>query len=114
MRVRFCPALCREKASLPFFFFFSFWIAVDVDPAQEARTARKSRVAKNERQRLQNLARAQAQQTEREQRKNDVDRTLASTRISTASMGKFDRKLEGDAKMRGVKRKVREWVTITL
>ena len=52
------------------------------------------------------MARAQAAQTEREQRKGEIDRTLASTRISTASMGKFDKKLEGDKKMRGVKRKV--------
>ncbi|KAG6329115.1 hypothetical protein ID866_9975 [Astraeus odoratus] len=78
---------------------------VDFDPVQAAREERKSRVAKNERQRLQNLARAQAAQNEREQRKVDIDKTLAATRTSTASMGKFDRKLEGDKKLRGVKRK---------
>lgn len=81
--------------------------AMDVDPAQDARTARKARVAKNERQRLQNIARAQAAHEARQQRHVDIDRTLASTRISTASMGKFDKTLEGDKKMRGVKRKVR-------
>ncbi|KAG8219020.1 ribosome biogenesis regulatory protein-domain-containing protein [Butyriboletus roseoflavus] len=79
--------------------------AVDFDPVQDARNARKARVAKNERQRLQNIARAQTAREERDQRKVDIDRTLASTRTSTASMGKFDRKLEGDRKMRGVKRK---------
>jgi len=81
---------------------------VDHDPAQEARTARKARVAKNERQRLQNLAQAEQAQVareERQQRQTDIDHTLATTRISTASMGKFDKKLEGDKKMRGVKRK---------
>lgn len=78
---------------------------VDFDPAQEARNERKSRVAKNERQRLQNLARAQAAQSEREQRKEELEKTLAATRTSTASMGKFDKKLEGDKKIRGVKRK---------
>lgn len=78
---------------------------VDFDPVQAARDERKSRVAKNERQRLQNLARAQAAQGEREQRKIELEKTLAATRTSTASMGKFDRKLEGDKKMRGMKRK---------
>ncbi|KAG9317835.1 ribosome biogenesis regulatory protein-domain-containing protein [Chiua virens] len=78
---------------------------VDLDPAQDARNARKARVAKNERQRLQNIARGEAAREDREQRKVDIDRTLASTRISTASMGKFDKKLEGDKKMRGLKRK---------
>ncbi|KAI6042803.1 ribosome biogenesis regulatory protein-domain-containing protein [Pisolithus marmoratus] len=78
---------------------------VDFDPVQAARNERKSRVAKNERQRLQNLARAQAAQSEKEKRKAELDQTLAATRTSTASMGKFDKKLEGDKKMRGVKRK---------
>ncbi|KAF8138940.1 ribosome biogenesis regulatory protein-domain-containing protein [Boletus edulis] len=82
--------------------------AVDDDPSQQAKTARKARVAKNERQRLQNLALAEEAQATREartQRHADIDRTLASTRISTGSMGKFDKQLEGDKKMRGVKRK---------
>ncbi|KAI9574256.1 ribosome biogenesis regulatory protein-domain-containing protein, partial [Boletus coccyginus] len=78
---------------------------VDFDPVQDARNARKARVAKNERQKLQNEARAQAARETREQRQVDIDRTLASTRVSTASMGKFDKRLEGDKKMRGVKRK---------
>jgi len=80
--------------------------AVDFDPVQDAKNARKARVAKNERQKLQNEARAQAARETREQRQVDIDRTLASTRVSTASMGKFDKRLEGDKKMRGVKRKV--------
>lgn len=63
-------------------------------------------MAKNERQRLQNVARAQATGGEREERKKDIEKTLASTRISTASMGKFDRRLEGEKKLGGVKRKV--------
>jgi regulator of ribosome biosynthesis len=79
---------------------------VDHDPAKVARDARKARVAKNERQQLQNLARAQSSTTKTlDERKSDIDRTLASTRISTASMGKFDKKLEGEKKIRGVKRK---------
>lgn len=69
-------------------------------------------MAKNEHQRMQNLARSQQGQGQsvRTQtqtgRKREIERTLATTRASTASMGKFDRVLEGDKKPRGVKRKV--------
>ncbi|KAF7363774.1 Ribosome biogenesis regulatory protein [Mycena sanguinolenta] len=75
---------------------------VDFDPRKVARDERKARVAKNEKQRLANAARAQGP---REARKQEIDQTLATTRISTASMGKFDKKLEGEKKARGVKRK---------
>ncbi|KAG2135750.1 ribosome biogenesis regulatory protein-domain-containing protein [Suillus bovinus] len=78
---------------------------VDHDPVKAARDARTSRVAKNERQRLQNISRAQTSSTDREERKTDIERTLATTRISTASMGRFDKKLDGEKKLRGVKRK---------
>ena len=72
-------------------------------------------MAKNERQHAQNLARAEKEQGTgsssglqiQAQRKREIDRTLATTRTSTASMGKFDRKLEGEKKLKGVKRKVR-------
>lgn len=74
------------------------------DPVKVARDERKARVAKNEKQRLGNVARAAP--SERDQRKKEIDTTLASTRISTASMGKFDKKLDGEKKLRGVKRKV--------
>jgi len=75
----------------------------DYDPVKVARDERKARVAKNEKQRLGNQARAAP--SERDQRKKEIDTTLATTRISTASMGKFDKKLEGEKKLRGVKRK---------
>lgn len=68
-----------------------------------ARDERKTRVAKNEKQRLGNLARGPS---DRDHRKHEIDKTLATTRISTASVGKFDKKLEGEKKLRGVKRKV--------
>jgi regulator of ribosome biosynthesis len=84
----------------------SLFADVEFDPSKQARDERKSRVAKNERQRTQNLARAQAAVPEREQRKSEIERTLATTRASTASMGKFDKKLEGEKKLRGIKRKV--------
>lgn len=80
--------------------------AVDHDPVKAARDVRTSRVAKNERQRLQNHARAQTATSGRDERKKDIEKTLATTRISTASMGRFDKKLDGEKKLRGVKRKV--------
>ncbi|KAF7311413.1 Ribosome biogenesis regulatory protein [Mycena kentingensis (nom. inval.)] len=75
---------------------------VDFDPRKAARDERKSRVAKNEKQRLVNLSRAQGTSNPR---KGEIEKTLASSRISTASMGKFDKKLDGEKKLRGVKRK---------
>lgn len=76
-------------------------------------------MAKNEQQHLKNLARSQRGQASTaaatttkapgalSERKGDTERTLAMTRGSTASMGKFDRMLEGEKKPRGVKRKVK-------
>ncbi|KAH9004685.1 ribosome biogenesis regulatory protein-domain-containing protein [Lactarius hatsudake] len=83
----------------------------DHDPSKEARVALKERTAKNERQHLQNVARAQQGRATgmatgtQVDRKRDINRTLATTRTSTASMGKFDRVLDGEKKLRGVKRK---------
>ncbi|KAK1223339.1 Rhodanese- sulfurtransferase [Marasmius sp. AFHP31] len=77
----------------------------DHDPRKAARDARKARVAKNEKQRLGNVARAEQAAEARVARKNEIDRNLAQSRISTASMGKFDKKLEGEKKLRGIKRK---------
>ncbi|KAG9128272.1 Rhodanese- sulfurtransferase [Ceratobasidium sp. 392] len=77
----------------------------DHDPALEARKERKARVVKNEKQRERNLSNATAgNQREREESKAKLSRTLAITRSSTASMGRFDKKLDGDTKLRGVKR----------
>lgn len=78
---------------------------IDHDPGKEARQERKARIAKNEKQRDQNLARAAAQTNTREARKRDIERGLAQARISTASMGRFDKQLEGEKKPRGIKRK---------
>ena len=71
-------------------------------------------MAKNEQQRLKNLARSQHGQATTtkapgtlSERKGEIERTLAMTRGSTASMGKFDRMLEGEKNPRGVKRKVK-------
>ena len=64
------------------------YVSVDVDanPEQDVRTARKARVAKNERQRLQNAAKAAEAAAGKEARKAELDRTLATTRASTASI----------------------------
>ncbi|KZW04373.1 RRS1-domain-containing protein [Exidia glandulosa HHB12029] len=75
----------------------------DFDPAKESRDKRKERVAKNDKQRDQNLARAQG--TSLSEKKKEIERASAMARVSTASMGKFDKKLEGESKIRGQKRK---------
>nr|VWP01800.1 AHL receptor (Quorum sensing LuxR family sensor regulator) [Ganoderma boninense] len=77
---------------------------VDFDPAKASRDERKARVAKNEKQHQANLAR-QGASSGPSDRKREIDRTLAVTRTSTASLGKFDRKLEGEKPLKGVKRK---------
>ena len=84
---------------------------IDHDPSKIARKERKTRVAKNERQMAQNVARAQGESatsgpSTAEQRKNEINRTLATSRVSTASMGRFDKVLEGEKKSKGLKRKV--------
>jgi regulator of ribosome biosynthesis len=61
-------------------------------------------VAKNEKKRLQNLSHSAGPSST--DRKKEIERTLATTRVSTASIGKFDRQLEGEKKPRGLKRKV--------
>lgn len=80
---------------------------IDFDPAKKARDERKARVAKNEKQHEKNLMRAQGSSSAAptDARKREIDRTLATTRVSTASMGRFDKKLEGEKKLKGVKRK---------
>ncbi|PVF96459.1 RRS1-domain-containing protein [Serendipita vermifera] len=77
----------------------------DYDPIKEARDKRKAKVAKNEKQRQANLARSMGAGTTKEERKDQLRAQTLQSKMSTASMGKFDRKLEGDPKVRGVKRK---------
>lgn len=57
--------------------------ADDYNPASAAKAARKQRVVKNEAQRQANLARA-----ERSKRKTILEKTLLTTKASTASMGR--------------------------
>ena len=104
-------------------------VDADHDPIATARKERKDRIDKNKRQNLRNTAEAlaanptsttsasttrpgvstlsQAQKkTLREARKDELDRSMALSRTATASMGKFDKKIEGEPKIKGVKRKV--------
>jgi len=76
---------------------------VDYDPRKVARDARKERTSKNEKKHQQNIARAAG--NPRQERKQEIEKTLATTKISTASMGRFDKRLDGEKKTRGVKRK---------
>jgi hypothetical protein len=80
---------------------------VDHDPRKVAREARTRRISENEKKRQQNIARAGP----RQERKMEIEKTLATTKISTASMGKFDKRLDGEKKIRGVKRKVERHFT---
>ena len=63
------------------------------------------RISANEKKRQQDIARAGA--SPRQERKMEIEKTLATTKISTATVGKFDKRLDGEKKIRGVKRKVR-------
>ena len=64
--------------------------ANDYDPFKEARDERKARTAKNEKQRLANAARAQGTSAAapNDEKKMQLNRQVAQTRASTASMGK--------------------------
>lgn len=109
------------------------WIRVvkpgkeDEDPILVARNERKDRIAKNKRQQERNAADATAQlavgaskaprepvstlsqaqkKSLRDARKQELERSLLVSKAATASMGKFDDKIEGEPKVKGVKRKV--------
>lgn len=101
---------------------------VNADPRHAARAERKARVAKNERQHARNVAdaanakanpvsalgretgaNATASQGDkakaRAQRKAELERSMLVSKTSTASLGKFDKKIEGEPRARGLKRK---------
>ena len=87
-------------------------IYVDHDPRKVARDVRRKRTSENEKKRQQNIPRA-AGIPRQERKKMEIEKTLATTKISTASMGKFDKRLDGEKDIHGVKRKVRvQWKTI--
>ena len=96
------------------------------DPVTASKDARKASKLKNAQQQLKNQQRAAANEASanptkelnaqqkvaaetrahRESRKGIIERELKITKTSTASMGKFDKKLEGEGKEKNVKRKV--------
>ncbi|KAJ1948374.1 Rhodanese- sulfurtransferase, partial [Dispira parvispora] len=80
------------------------------DQYQKRRDEKKGRVAKDQRRQQRNAEEAAAKEklgveNPRALRKADLQRALAVTKSSTASVGKFDPKLEGEPKIKGVKRK---------
>lgn len=98
-----------------------------VDPRATARAERKARVAKNERQHARNVAEAAAggpsplsalnrkpqsadasqgeKKTARTVRKAELERSMLVSKTSTASLGRFDNKIEGEPRAKGIKRK---------
>lgn len=97
----------------------------ETDMFSKARADKKERVKKNEAQRQRNLNEALGTaaapkptetkvtpkeaaaklREERSARKVQLEKVAALAKVSTASMGKFDKKIEGEAKTKGVKRK---------
>ncbi|TXT07308.1 hypothetical protein VHUM_03478 [Vanrija humicola] len=100
---------------------------ITVDPRATARAERKARVAKNERQHARNVAEAAAggpsplsalnrkpqagdasqseKKTARTIRKAELERSMLVSKTSTASLGRFDKKIEGEPRAKGIKRK---------
>ena len=73
-------------------------------------TLRGRVTSENEKKRQQNIARAAG--IPRQERKMEIEKTLATTKIS---MGEFDKRLDGEKNIHGVKRKVRvQWKTFIL
>jgi regulator of ribosome biosynthesis len=61
----------------------------EFDPAKAARDERKARVSKNEKQQLRNFEHAKGAQAQpKDEHKRVIEKTLVTSRISTASMGK--------------------------
>ncbi|KAK9719334.1 Rhodanese- sulfurtransferase [Basidiobolus ranarum] len=72
------------------------------------KTAKKERVAKNEARQRRNLEEAAAVsqgKNPRDVRKGELEREIRLSKTSTASLGKFDKKLQHEPKVKGVKRK---------
>lgn len=88
----------------------------DHNPASAIKGARKERSLKNVKQQLKNegvtksiqekqKAEAAAKRAERAQHKQELEKSLHRSKISTASLGKFDKKLSGEPALKGQKRK---------
>ncbi|KAJ1913232.1 Rhodanese- sulfurtransferase [Tieghemiomyces parasiticus] len=79
------------------------------DQYQKRRDAKRERVATNKRRHQRNLEEAAAADRSigdpRSLRKAELQRALLTSKSSTASLGRFDRQLEGETKAKGIKRK---------
>ncbi|KAJ2453331.1 Rhodanese- sulfurtransferase [Coemansia sp. RSA 2336] len=78
------------------------------DQYQVRRDEKKERVDKNKRRQARNMEERAATErglNPREMRKRELQHALVMSKGSTASMGKFDEKLKGEPKIKGVKRK---------
>ncbi|KAI9292016.1 RRS1-domain-containing protein [Neoconidiobolus thromboides FSU 785] len=91
----------------------------NVDLYAKEREDKKSRVEKNLKRQMRNVREASGENKEKETpkeiaaklrqertvRKGTLERDAVLAKVSTASMGKFDKKIEGEAKAKGVRRK---------
>ncbi|KAJ1855722.1 Rhodanese- sulfurtransferase [Coemansia sp. RSA 1822] len=81
---------------------------VNADMYQERRDEKKARVEKNTRRMTRNAEERMAVErglNPRDMRKKELQNALVMSKGSTASMGKFDEKLKGEPKVKGLKRK---------
>jgi len=81
------------------------------DQFSKRREAKKGRISKNEVRHRRNIEEADAASNQpkgadaRSLRKVELQRQIAISKTATASIGKFDKPLEGELKLKGVKRK---------
>jgi len=81
------------------------------DQFSKRREAKKERIAKNEARHRKNIGEAEATLNQpkgadtRSLRKVELQRQIAISKTATASIGKYDKPLEGELKLKGVKRK---------
>ncbi|KAJ2285753.1 Rhodanese- sulfurtransferase, partial [Coemansia sp. RSA 2706] len=78
------------------------------DQYEVRREEKKERIEKNKRRQSRNLEERAATDrglNPRDMRKNELKRALVMSKNSTASLGKFDEKLNGEPKVKGLKRK---------
>ncbi|KAI9136980.1 ribosome biogenesis regulatory protein-domain-containing protein [Paraphysoderma sedebokerense] len=78
------------------------------DQYAKQREAKAERVSKNKKQQLRNQSEATAKATGQDPRvlrKKELEAKIIASKKATASAGVFDKKLDGDLKIKGVKRK---------
>ncbi|KAK6904607.1 hypothetical protein I203_105423 [Kwoniella mangroviensis CBS 8507] len=104
----------------------------DQDPSSTARSDRKARIAKNQKQQAANIAAAANHSSDatatssrgggstlsqeqkknlRERRKEELKRSMILSKTSTASLGKYDKAIKDEPKVKGLKRKFEPTVT---